>query len=241
MEKKLLNNKILEAIDRGIQLALDNFEDIEGNNSISSDVINTNDIIGDKIKYEKLLQEFIDQIGDSIVLFFGKQKLNELILLSNKLNKKFVVKDNEFLQDIIDTICVRLDCPKANLNWIDVSKLEDFSNLFNNSTFNGDISEWDTSNAKTMYSCFAFSEFNGNLSKWNFSHVKNMDWMFQDSLFNNDSIKTWDVSHVKSMNGMFKDSNFNQDISNWNVENCKYFNLFNNNCKLEKQNMPKFS
>lgn len=53
------NNKILEAINRGIQLALDDFEDIENNNSVSqlSDVINSDDVIKNKIEFNKF---FVD-------------------------------------------------------------------------------------------------------------------------------------------------------------------------------------
>ena len=45
--------QILEAINKGIQLALDDYEDIEDNSSISSDVINTSDVIKNKIELNK--------------------------------------------------------------------------------------------------------------------------------------------------------------------------------------------
>ena len=50
-------NKILEAVNRGIQLALDDYEDIEDNSSVSSDVINTKDVIKEKID---LMKEVVD-------------------------------------------------------------------------------------------------------------------------------------------------------------------------------------
>lgn len=46
-------NKILEAVNKGIQLALDDFEDIE-NNSISGDIISTKDVIADRVEIDKL-------------------------------------------------------------------------------------------------------------------------------------------------------------------------------------------
>ena len=82
--------------------------------------------------------------------------------------------------------------PRCNLNDIDVTLIEDMAGLFDSSDFNGDISEWDTSN------------------------VKYMTWMFANSKFNGD-ISEWDVSNVEDMNDMFAGSEFNQDISNWNT------------------------
>ena len=80
--------------------------------------------------------------------------------------------------------------PRCNLNDIDVTLIEDMAGLFDSSDFNGDISEWDTSN------------------------VKYMTWMFANSKFNG-CISEWDVSNVEDMNGMFAGSEFKQDISNW--------------------------
>ena len=56
---KQFNKQILEAINRGIQLALDDYQDIEPNSSISSpnDVIDAKDIIQDKIEFKKF---FVD-------------------------------------------------------------------------------------------------------------------------------------------------------------------------------------
>ena len=55
---KKFNKHILEAVNRGIQLALDDFEDIEDNNTLSSknDVIDSEDVIKNKID----LQNFVD-------------------------------------------------------------------------------------------------------------------------------------------------------------------------------------
>ena len=64
--------------------------------------------------------------------------------------------------------------------------------LFIESIFNGDISEWDVSNVKSMYSMFSSSEFDGDISKWNVSKVTDMRYMFQGCPFNHD-ISMWDV------------------------------------------------
>ena len=53
--------------------------------------------------------------------------------------------------------------------------------MFNNSKFDGDISNWDVSNVTSMATMFAYSEFNGDLSKWDVSKVTIMREMFNSS------------------------------------------------------------
>ena len=68
---------------------------------------------------------------------------------------------------------------------------------------------------------FLFNEtsFNGDISHWDVSNVTDMEGMFSKSSFNQD-ISAWDVSNVTDMSYMFSlANNFNQDLSGWNVEN----------------------
>ena len=44
-------------------------------------------------------------------------------------------------------------------------------NLFNDSSFNGDISSWDVSNVTNMGQMFSGSQFNGDISNWDVSNV----------------------------------------------------------------------
>jgi surface protein len=101
-----------------------------------------------------------------------------------------------------------------------VSKIEDFSNLFEaQSSFNEDISNWDVSSATDMNSMFFDAlVFNQDLSRWDVSRVTSMGLMFDGATSFNQDISNWDVSSVNNMWSMFYDASvFNQDISNWDV------------------------
>jgi len=89
------------------------------------------------------------------------------------------------------------------------------------SSFNQDISSWDTSNVTDM--AFVFrdaSSFNQDISSWDTSNVTSMSTMFRDASSFNQDIGGWDVSNVTFMNNMFtRASSFNQDISSWDTSN----------------------
>ena len=76
-------------------------------------------------------------------------------------------------EELIDIINQRIEeyGPKCDLNDIDVSRVKDMSNLFENSEFDGDISRWDVSRVVDMRYMFWNSQFNGDLSKWDVSSV----------------------------------------------------------------------
>ena len=84
-------------------------------------------------------------------------------------NVKPTNKD-ELMQVVADTIARYGN--NCDLNFIDTSLITDMSNLFLESKFTGDISEWDVSSVEDMFGMFQSSEFNGDISKWNVSRVK---------------------------------------------------------------------
>lgn len=164
------------------------------------------------------------------------------------MHEKVTPRSTQHLAEII-TAHIQQYGPACDLNHIDVSGITDFTRVFTMSlnttfvgdiskwdvsnaasmvqmfercAFNGDISQWDVSNVKTMSKMFGASKFNGDISNWDTRNVQTMDFMFQHSIFNRD-ISLWNVGQVTTMFGMFLGAKFNQDISGWNVSTCKDF------------------
>lgn len=96
---------------------------------------------------------------------------------------------------------------EANLNFLNVSNVKDFSLFFSNShvvrgihkqqefyiylmNFNGFIDEWDFSNAISLFGLFYFSQFNQHDLQLTLPNIKDLSSVFYKSLFNkNFSIK----------------------------------------------------
>lgn len=139
--------------------------------------------------------------------------------------KKVIVKTRDELKKLIDNTIWKKGF-ECDLNFIDTSKVTNMYEIFQDSKFNGNISEWDTSNVTDMTSMFQNSRFNGDISEWDVGHVTDMSWMFYGSDFNGD-ISRWNVENVKYMAGTFRESEFNGDISGWNTRNVEdMFGMF---------------
>lgn len=93
------------------------------------------------------------------------KSLYESILSSTKTGKSafLIPKDKKELKQMISNEIWKngLNC---NLNHIKAHKITDMSNLFSDSWFNGDISEWDVSGVEYMNEMFEDSLFNKNIS-----------------------------------------------------------------------------
>ena len=114
----------------------------------------------------------------------------------------------------------------ANEDWAAVeasctSGIGSMSFLFQDTSFNGNISTWDTSSVTVMYNMFdTASSFNQDIGAWDTSSVLDMNSMFANALSFNQDISSWSTSSVWDMSGMFSNaSSFNQDLSGWCVSN----------------------
>ena len=131
-------------------------------------------------------------------------------------NYKYFPQTKEELKEIISKR-IKEEGNKVDLNNIDVSKITDMSELFTQ------------------------TNFNGNISNWNVSNVTNMRFMFYGCKLFNQDISNWDVSNVTDMSGMFYFcEKFNQDISNWDVSNVTNMHNVFHNCPIEEKYKPKF-
>lgn len=128
--------------------------------------------------------------------------------------------DNDDFLDFCAKVTVVVDWPRqplfrenANMNWIDVSNITDFTYAFRGLKHTIDISRWNVSNAETMECMFRYSKFKGYIYDWDVRNVKNFSHMFSFSTFNN-NISRWEVSDDADITGMF---DYNNEIDTFCV------------------------
>ena len=121
-------------------------------------------------------------------------------------------------EQLIDIIQERIDKygNDCDLNDLDISLVTHLNYLFYLfPEFNGNISNWNTSNVLDFSFMFYKCKFNQDISNWKFNKAIYMNNMFEDSKFNQD-ISNWKFSKkLATTQEMFLNSEFDQDISNW--------------------------
>ena len=101
-----------------------------------------------------------------------------------------------------------------------LSNVTDMSSMFaNNTTFNSDVSHWDTSNVTDMHLMFYGALlFNQNISSWDTGNVTNMYAMFAGTTAFNQNISIWDTGKVTDMSVMFSGAEgFDQNLGSWDM------------------------
>ena len=106
-------------------------------------------------------------------------------------------------------------------------------------SFNGDISSWDTANVTNMSWMFSgASAFNQSLTGWDTSNVTNMSYMFSGASAFNQNLTGWDTSNVTKMSYMFYDASaFNQSLTGWDTSNVTNMRLMFYDASAFNQNL----
>ena len=234
--------QILEAINKGINLALDDFDDNDTPiQNIKSKQVSVpfEKLIAQNIQHNRpLSNEMWQAVFKNLPLYLKELGITEeqfyiIRYMINRYNPDELDKDlykiyeknkplftskfrkittKKDLQKIIIE-AIKENGPNCDLNWIDVSGVTDMSFLFN---FTDYLDYSEAQQFKKQY------PFNCDISKWDVSNVKNMEGMFCGCTEFNQDISNWDVSKVVIMEQMFVFAKkFNQPISKWDVSNVK--------------------
>lgn len=132
---------------------------------------------------------------------------------------------------------------EASMNSWNTSTITNMSNMFANSIFDFNISEWNVGNVTNFFRMFdGNTAFNQNIGNWNIGEnvvgTINMSGMFKDTHKFNQPLGSWNMSKVASMNGMFFGAKlFNQSIETWNVNNVVEFISMFENTEVFDQNL----
>lgn len=175
----------------------------------------------------EIIEEYFKQCSDS----------NDVINLINTLNANKIkwvgsslLKYVDDLRELIYTIMTRCRNGRSNLlldlNFIDTSKMPSLEEVFKSYDrypykCSIDVSKWDVSGVKNLYS--TFMNFDGNiigLENWDVSHVENMLMTFYKC--GNPGmvldLSKWNTSNVKIMNSTFmRFKGYVKGLENWNV------------------------
>ena len=258
---KAINKQILEAINRGVNLALDDFEDFDDSASNKQEIISVDPKeMHIRIQYNRLIQTLEKEAlngnwknrQDATLTPYD---IHLISIYARCLKIKYPIKNEKHLLEIIryivgehiesntttETFIKGID-NFAELNWLDVSRVEKMNALFANMQFYGDISKWNVGNVKEMYGMFYNSTFNGDISNWNVSNVETMKQMFEYNRNFNCDISKWDVSNVEDMEMTFLHADsFNQDISNWDVSKVIDRRMVFSYCPIKEEYKPTFT
>ncbi len=101
----------------------------------------------------------------------------------------------------------------------DVSNVISMVSLFEESTFNENINNWNVSGVQTMSNMFLDNTvFNQPLDQWNPQNVSDFEQMFNGALAFNQPIGSWNITSASAFESMFQGAAaFDQDLSGWDI------------------------
>ena len=254
--KRNLNIKLLNAVQKGLNEALSNY-DLTILDDEDDSVLVNNDAYKHSSIYDDIIDRFSEYLDDDKMF----KNIVEKMLLTNK---QYTVKDRDELKTLVKK-SIKIFGNECNLNWLDTSLITDMTALFYGmkdfnghienwdmsnvnctagmfayaKSFNQPISDWDVSNVKDMHSMFSgVVSFNQPIGDWNINYVNDISYMFNCAYSFNQPIENWDVSSVKDMNHMFSyATTFNQPIGNWDVSCVKDMRYMFDNAKSFNQQL----
>ena len=129
-------------------------------------------------------------------------------------NKTYTAVDDTTIRD--------LDPNTDDYTSICTTLVTDLEALFEDTTFNQNISNWDVSNVISLNQTFKKAyNFNQNINIWDVSNVTDYAETFRGDVGNylfNQPLNNWDTSSAVKMGSMFRGANnFNQPLNNWNT------------------------
>lgn len=243
----MINYKqILEAINRGIQLALDDYED-DSKLSTKQNIVNVghfNEYVQFMHNIEMILTNDpslprkLDQIG----------VFKEIVRLHDEYGFKYKVKDLKELKFIIEKFISVWRTATNNFNWVDVSGLTSLKYAFSIPSIRKEIGnviidEWDVSNVTDMaFMAWNCTHFKADLSKWNVSNVKFTDGAFLGCEEFNSDLSNWNTSNLEQASSMFLYcKTFNSDLSQWNTSKLLNSSQMFKDCESFSSNLSKWN
>ena len=169
----------------------------------------------------------------------------KLIVNKNYDPYRYHPKTGDELKEIVEQQLISSE--ETDLNCIDTSNIDDFSEIFWNNDIitNIDVSEWDVSKGKhfdrLFCNCCNLEKIIG-IENWDVRNAVDFNNMFYNCKKFNQDLSQWDVRNVEHFEYMFYDcKNFNCDLSQWDVSSGKIFARMFQGCPIKQEFKPKHS
>ena len=133
----------------------------------------------------------------------------------------------------------------ADMNHIDTNEVTHMIDTFSKTNFCGDVSKWDVSNVTIFNSTFAFcKDFDCDLSQWETTSAKSMISMFWGCTnFTAQGLERWDMSNASKLNGMFYrcGSLTGENLADWKFKSLENTRLMFNGCTRLNVDLSKWN